>query len=98
MNGPFPEISAMPRPYALLLLAGLSAAAISNASAEERHGPHSLPKCAEASNGCSICRFDVTGEPRCSSPGIACQPSVWRCIKPRDGDADSPSARRPDAR
>lgn len=76
----------MSRIFALLVL--LASLAI-DARGEERHGPWSLAKCAEASNGCSVCRFDTTGAPRCSTPGIACQPSAWRCIKPAGGAADS---------
>lgn len=38
------------------------------------------PKCAEASNGCAICRRSGEGGPAaCSTPGIACQPAGWRC-------------------
>ncbi len=37
------------------------------------------PQCTEMTNSCEICvRGDLI---ECSTPGIACQPSVWQCKK-----------------
>lgn len=47
--------------------------------------------CRESSNGCQVCLGDVRSG-RCSMPGIACQPSAWRCIKPQAASPDSPPA------
>lgn len=35
--------------------------------------------CPELTDGCQICIRGPDGEKRCSFPGIACQPSGWRC-------------------
>ena len=40
-----------------------------------------VAQCRESSNGCEVCRVDLHGVKHCSLPGIACQPSGWRCIK-----------------
>ena len=37
-------------------------------------------QCRESTNGCAICRVDLHGVKHCSLPGIACQPTGWRCI------------------
>jgi hypothetical protein len=39
----------------------------------------SRPECRSASNGCQICSRTAAGGVVCSTPGIACQPSEWRC-------------------
>ncbi len=72
----------------------LGCATFSPAQEQQQPGSRTLADCAEATNGCTICRYDSQGEPRCSLPGIACQPSGWRCIKPTGGAADSGAAPR----
>jgi hypothetical protein len=38
------------------------------------------PACAELTNGCEVCRRASDGRGvKCSTPGIACQPSGWAC-------------------
>jgi len=37
------------------------------------------PACAERTNGCEVCARGDDGKPKCSLPGIACQPGRWRC-------------------
>ena len=36
------------------------------------------PDCRERTNGCEVC-LGGNGRLQCSTPGIACQPSSWRC-------------------
>ena len=54
--------------------------------------------CREATNGCEVCRIDAGGRSSCSLPGIACQPSSWRCIKVQAAPSDSPRSERPETR
>ncbi len=54
--------------------------------------------CQEATNGCEVCRIEAGGRSQCSLPGIACQPSGWRCIKTQAPPSDSPRSERPDTR
>ncbi len=42
------------------------------------------PACGELANDCLVCRRQPDGQPACSTPGIACQPKAWRCIKSMD--------------
>ena len=51
--------------------------------------------CRERTNGCVICRRDATGAEHCSLPGIACQPSGWRCITSSVQPFDSPQRDQP---
>lgn len=37
------------------------------------------PACIERTNGCEVCARGDDGKPKCSLPGIACQPDGWRC-------------------
>jgi hypothetical protein len=39
------------------------------------------PSCLEWTDGCTICTKAETGEPHCSTPGIACQPAGLQCKK-----------------
>lgn len=39
------------------------------------------PNCGEWSNSCAVCTRDDAGKPRCSLPGIACQPKAIACSK-----------------
>jgi hypothetical protein len=39
------------------------------------------PLCREWSDGCSICLRDEKDSPRCSTPGIACQPVAIVCAQ-----------------
>ncbi len=98
-----PEISPMPRftkLVRLLLAATLLLVGNATARADEPTpgGPQSIKQCREASNGCAVCRYDTEGQPRCSLPGIACQPAPWRCIKPVTEGGDSPTATEPGGR
>ncbi len=54
--------------------------------------------CREATNGCEVCRIEAGGRSQCSFPGIACQPSGWRCIKSQAPPSDSPRSERQDTR
>jgi len=51
------------------------------------------PACTERTNGCEICARDIDGKPKCSLPGIACQPDGWRCTADEPGTREKP---RPD--
>jgi len=74
---------------ALLSLAGADEAPIANPPvatpppSQERPSLQGFalqnPLCREWSDGCSICRRDEKDAPRCSTPGIACQPEAIRC-------------------
>ena len=70
---------------AFLALAGASIAGAQTPEPRsmESYGADHL-NCAEWSDGCTVCRRDDTGQGRCSTPGIACQPSqtVCRTTKP----------------
>jgi hypothetical protein len=39
------------------------------------------PSCLEWTDGCTICTKPDSGEPHCSTPGIACQPAGIQCKK-----------------
>lgn len=52
------------------------------------------PGCHEITNGCQVCVRTATNEARCSTPGIACQPSGWRCGSVEPATAD-PAERLP---
>jgi hypothetical protein len=39
------------------------------------------PSCLEWTDGCTICAKPDSGEPHCSTPGIACQPAGIQCKK-----------------
>lgn len=39
------------------------------------------PSCLEWTDGCTICTKPESGEPHCSTPGIACQPAGIQCKK-----------------
>jgi hypothetical protein len=42
------------------------------------------PDCRELTNGCQVCVRGDGGQPRCSMPGIACQPRAWSCNQRRN--------------
>ena len=37
------------------------------------------PDCTEWTNACQVCTRGDDGEPKCSTPGIACQPTALVC-------------------
>lgn len=53
------------------------------------------PACTEMTDGCQVCRRHVEGKAGCSNPGIACQPSGWRCKNPPSAGTDSGRAPPP---
>jgi hypothetical protein len=73
-----------------LVAFGLSAS-LASAGADEAAAPFSNeavslqgfgvqnPLCREWSDGCAVCLRDEKGAPRCSTPGIACQPGPIAC-------------------
>lgn len=38
-------------------------------------------------HNCEVCSMDANGEVWCSSVGIACQPTEWRCLNTGMGSA-----------
>ena len=99
MNGDYGECFMSRTVIGLVAGAFLALSCLSALAAEPvGYGPRSLAQCREATNGCEICVYDASGAPRCSLPGIACQPSSWRCIKAETPPADSTPAVRPEQR
>lgn len=47
------------------------------------------PRCRSAGNGCQVCAVTAGRIVGCSTPGIACQPSVWQCLQGADADDDA---------
>lgn len=88
--------------FTLLALAGLSlpGAALDAptarpvwtqvASSSSFAGTAAFPagRCTLVLNDCEACALEVDGRATCSSPGIACTPTEWRCM--RFGTAGSP--------
>jgi hypothetical protein len=42
----------------------------------------SLKNCAQATHNCELCVAGQDGHVTCSSVGIACVPTEWRCLTP----------------
>lgn len=48
-------------------------------AAKATDGENAARECLLMSHDCEVCALDENDELVCSSPGIACQPSEWRC-------------------
>ncbi|WP_156898139.1 hypothetical protein [Methylocapsa acidiphila] len=86
-----------PLVFAVVALAGASASA-DESSAEPRsaimqaYGEHDAD-CLEWTDFCATCRRLESGEPACSTPGVACEPSEIVCREKRETAASPPSTK-----
>ena len=53
---------------------------VENANSTEISQDDSLKNCAFVTNNCELCSVEPDGKVSCSSVGIACEPTIWRCL------------------